>query len=116
MNRRSATTKRRNGYSRFKALEAEIGEALVAGRTVVDVWEGHRVALAMSYWQFARYVRRLRAGAGRPPLAPAPVRRGSPHASAVHSARSLRDGPGEPSPRLNLDDLATRALRDDDLF
>lgn len=116
MNKRSATAKRRNGLSRFKALEVEIGEALVAGRTVVDIWERHRVALAMSYWQFARYVRRLKAGAGRPLLATAPVRQGSPRVPEVHSARSLRDGPGEPSPRLNLDDLAARALRDDDLF
>lgn len=108
--------KRRDGLARFRAVEGEIRAGLVAGKTLLAIWEEHEQHLAMSYSQFARYVQRMKAGSEMRQRASTPARGPATRMKEVNSKRSSRDGPGEPPQRLNLDDLAARALRDDDLF
>lgn len=108
--------RRRDGLARFRAVEGEIRAGLVAGKTLLAIWGEREQHLAMSYSQFARYVQRMKTGSGVRQFASTPARGPAPGMTEVNSKRSSRDGPGEPSQRLNLDDLAARALRDDDLF
>ena len=117
--------RRRNGFAAFRAVELEVRAALVAGRTILSIYEEKRGRLAMSYAQFARYVGRLRGA----------LEVHSPASLAISGAASLRSapvprrrapvpaGPGPPKgrpedavPTVDMDRFAAQALKNKDLF
>jgi hypothetical protein len=77
-----AERSRRNGRKRFTAVQAQVLAELRDGATVVSIWETHIASLKMSYEQFTRYVRKLRAD---------PVRLGHSSRSSAGTAARAQD-------------------------
>jgi hypothetical protein len=128
MSLKAANQRRRNGLAAFRALEGEISAAIVAGRTLVDIYAEKQRRLGISYSQFARYAHPIRSAArsamkaerivGR--LAAQRARTTTPARSTT--APSAASGPpkGRPEdaiPTLKMDFFAADTLkRDEDLF
>lgn len=106
--------KRRNGLAAFRAVELEVEAALVAGRTVLSIYDDNRERLAMSYVQFTRYVRRLRHGIGFAPFASRNLR--SLRKPLVVGTGPPKGRPEDAVPTVNLDRFAAQALTNKDLF
>lgn len=114
-----ADRSRRDGRKRFNAVRTEVLAELRAGATVVGIWETHSAALRMSYEQFSRYVRRLRAEpvAGVPSglsnVRPAVMPDRVPGAARpVYSADGPRPRAQSESPMAVLSDLPGRETKD----
>jgi hypothetical protein len=116
--------KRRNGLAAFRAVELEVHAALIAGRTVLSIYEEKRGRLAMSYAQFARYVQPLRQALKAQSPAARVLPGGSVAVRPVAERRTppaVETGPpkGRPEdavPTLDMDGFAAQALKKNDLF
>jgi Family of unknown function (DUF5338) len=117
--------RRRNGLAAFRAIEAEVRAALLAGFTLIAIWEEKRLRLGMSYAQFARYAGPLRAGpkgqrttargASQRPDATTPPPRaelGQPR----EGREPLRGRPELAMPSVNVDTFAADALNKQNLI
>jgi hypothetical protein len=116
--------RRRNGLAAFRAVELEVHAALVAGRTVLAIYEEKRDRLAMSYAQFARYVQPLRKvlrargptgfATSAAPLALRPVADRRPPPAVGTGPPKGR--PEDAVPTLDMDGFAAQALNKKNLF
>lgn len=121
----SKRRKRRTGLAAFRAVEHEVEAALIAGRTVLSIYDENRGRLTMSYVQFTRYVRRLRNGVETQHLrghaSRVSARLGSPDVGSPRSVLAAGTGPpkGRPEdalPTADMDRFAAQALKNKDLF
>lgn len=113
---RKVNRKRRNGRARFKAMEGPVREALMAGWTVVAVWDAHGSRLSMSYAQFARYVQRMKDGTakGSRGLGAHVSLKATPQARTMSGPELRRDGPEPARRRLNIDGIAVKGLNEEE--
>jgi hypothetical protein len=117
--------RRRNGLAAFRAIESEVRAALLAGLTLISIWEEKRLRLGMSYAQFARYAGPLRAdlksqrsiarGTPQPSDAPRPPSRAEPKQPG-EGREPLRGRPELTMPSVNVDTFATDALNKQNLI
>jgi hypothetical protein len=122
MRNTSPDRKRRNGLAAFRAVEEEVRAALIAGFTLVSVWEEKRLRLGISYAQFARYAAPLRAELrgqrANPRSALQTVDASSQRLRAEPQERRepLRGRPELNMPSLSVDSFAADALNKKDLI
>lgn len=117
--------RRRNGLAAFRAIEAEVRAALIAGFTLISIWEEKRLRLGMSYAQFARYAGPLRAefkdrrpvekAALQRPEAPRPTSN-SEAGKPGEGREPLKGRPELAMPNVNVDTFAADALNKQNLI
>ena len=117
--------RRRNGLAAFLAIEAEVRAALLAGFTLISIWEEKRIRLGMSYAQFARYAGPLRAelkgqrstarGASQWRSATTTPPRAEP-GQPREGREPLRGQPELAMPSVNVDTFAADALNKQNLI
>ncbi len=117
--------RRRNGLAAFRAVESEVRAALLAGFTLISIWEEKRLRLGMSYAQFARYAGPLRAEFKdrRPSEMAVPQRPAAARPTAMAEAgqpgegrEPLRGRPELSMPNVNVDTFAADALNKQNLI
>jgi hypothetical protein len=117
MRNTSPDRKRRNGLAAFRAVEAEVRAALLAGFTLISVWEEKRVRLGISYAQFARYAAPLRAelkgqsANPRSALQTADASSQRLRAKPQERREPLRGRPELSIPNVNVDTFAADSLK-----
>jgi hypothetical protein len=118
------TRKRRNGRAAFRAVEGAVSTGILAGRTVVAIYEEMRSRIEMSYSQFARYVQKLRKTLDQkssPIQISGPLHHdcGSAHkglAASLSRPKQLDQKANDVIRKIDMDRFATRAVDDNDLF
>jgi hypothetical protein len=130
MSLKAANQRRRNGLAAFRALEGEISAAIVAGRTLLDIYAEKQDRLRISYSQFARYAHPIRTAARSAARAAqvveqlARAQRATPPARTTPTPKAASTSSGPPKgrpedaiPTLKVDLFAVGNLkRNEDLF